>query len=63
MEVLHQFQPWIGEEEKKAIAEYLDSGGWLTEFEKTRKFEEMLSAYVASSHVVAVERARSWWYR
>lgn len=54
IEVLHQFQPWIGEEEKKAIAEYLDSGGWLTEFEKTRKFEEMLAAYVGSSHAIAV---------
>jgi perosamine synthetase len=54
IEVLHPFQPWIGEEEKKAIAEYLDSGGWLTEFEKTSKFEEMLAAYVGSSHAIAV---------
>ena len=54
VEVLHQFQPWIGQEEKNAIAEYLDSGGWLTEFEETRKFEELLAAYVGSSYAVAV---------
>jgi perosamine synthetase len=54
IKVLHPFQPWIGDEEKKAIAEYLDSGGWLTEFEETRKFEEMLATYVGSIHAIAV---------
>jgi len=27
-------EPWIGEEKKKAMAEYLDSGDCLTEFRK-----------------------------
>ena len=37
--MINQMQPWIGEEEKQAVAEYLDSGGWLTEFKHTRKSE------------------------
>ena len=43
-------EPWIGEEEKKALMEYLDSGGWLTEFEKTRQFEQMVTSYVGSKY-------------
>lgn len=41
-------EPWIGEEEKKAVAEYLNSGGWLTEFEKTRELERMVADYAGS---------------
>lgn len=41
-------EPWIGEEEKDAVAEYLNSGGWLTEFLKTREFEKMLASYTGS---------------
>ena len=31
MKRINQMEPWIGEEEKRAIMEYLDSGGWLTD--------------------------------
>jgi perosamine synthetase len=47
-------QPWIGEEEKKAVVEYLDSGGWLTEFTRTRDLEQALAAYVGARHVAMV---------
>ena len=47
-------EPWIGEEEKHAIMEYLDSGGWLTEFKKTREFERMIANYVGSKHASVV---------
>jgi len=49
-----QMQPWIGEEEKKAVVEYLDSGGWLTEFTRTRDLEQALAAYVGARHVAMV---------
>ena len=51
---INQVEPWIGEEEKKAMAEYLGSGGWLTEFEKTKEFEEMIANFTGSKHAVAV---------
>ena len=47
-------EPWIGEEEKRAIMEYLDSGGWLTEFKKTREFEQMITDYVGSKYASVV---------
>jgi len=47
-------EPWIGEEEKLAMIEYLDSGGWLTEFKRTREFEQMIAEYVGSKYAVAV---------
>ena len=51
---INQMEPWIGEEEKRAMAEYLDSGGWLTEFKKTREFEQMLADYISSQYASVV---------
>lgn len=51
---IHQMQPWIDEEEKRAVAEYLDGGGWLTEFQKTREFERMIGGYVGSTYASVV---------
>lgn len=50
---INQVEPWIDAAEKKAMQKYLDSGGWLTEFKKTREFESMLAEYLGSSHVHA----------
>lgn len=50
MKRINQMEPWLGEEEKRAVIEYLDSGGWLTEFKKTREFEQMISDYVGSNY-------------
>ncbi|RJS78989.1 DegT/DnrJ/EryC1/StrS family aminotransferase [Methanophagales archaeon] len=47
-------EPWIGEEEKRAMMEYLNSGGWLTEFRKTREFERMIASYVGSKYASVV---------
>ncbi len=54
MKRINQMEPWIGEEEKRAVVEYLDSGGWLTEFRKTREFEQMLADYVGSRYVSVI---------
>ena len=51
---INQMDPWISEEEKQAIVEYLDSGGWLTEFKRTQEFEEMIADYVGSKYVSVV---------
>ena len=54
MKRINQMEPWIGEEEKRALIEYLDSGGWLTEFKKTREFERMIADYVGSKYASVV---------
>jgi perosamine synthetase len=47
---INQMEPWFGEEEKRALIEYMDSGGWLTEYKKTREFEEMIADYIGSKY-------------
>ena len=54
MRRINQMEPWIGEEEKQAMMEYLDSGAWLTEFRKTREFEKMIADYVGGKYVSVV---------
>src|SRR5262245_2602095 len=52
--LIEQMAPWIGEEEKLAVAAYLDTGAWLTEFEKTQEFEQMVADYVGVRHAIAL---------
>lgn len=33
-----QMRPLFGEEEKKALCEYMDEDGFITEFKRTEKF-------------------------
>jgi len=54
MKKINQIEPWIGEEEKRAVAEYLDSGAWLTEFKKTREFERMIADFVGCKYASVV---------
>ena len=49
MDFIMQMQPWFGEEEKKAICEYMDENGFITEFKRTEKFEQMLAEYTGSN--------------
>jgi len=49
-----QMEPWFGQEEKKAICEYMDEGGYLTEFKRTTKFEEMIANYTGAKHCIVV---------
>ena len=52
--MINQMEPWIGEEERRAVDEYLTSGGWLTEFKKTQEFEEMIADYVGSKYCIVL---------
>lgn len=49
-----QMQPWFGEEEKKALCEYMDEGGFLTEFKRTERFEQMIAEYTGARHCIVV---------
>jgi perosamine synthetase len=43
-------KPWFDEREKQALSQYMDSGGWLTEFRKTREFASMIAEYTGSRY-------------
>lgn len=45
-----QMQPWLDEKEKEAVAEYLDEGGWLTEFRKTMEFAGMMADFTGARY-------------
>lgn len=49
-----QMQPWFGEEEKSALSAYMDEGGFITEFKRTEKFEQLIAEYTGSKHCVVV---------
>jgi perosamine synthetase len=49
-----QMQPWFGEEEKAALAAYMDEGGFITEFKRTERFEQMIAEYTGTKHCIVV---------
>jgi len=49
-----QMEPWFGEEEKGAISEYMEEGGWLTEFKRTEQFENMIAEYTGARQCIVV---------
>lgn len=49
-----QMQPSIGKEEQKAVSDYLKSGGWLTEFKKTSRFEQMIVKFTGAKYACCV---------
>lgn len=54
MTAIPQMEPWFGEEEKAALAAYMDEGGWLTEHRRTKKFEDLIAAYTGAKHCIVV---------
>ena len=34
IEFINQMEPWFDSEEKEALNQYMDEGGWITEFKK-----------------------------
>jgi perosamine synthetase len=49
-----QMRPLFGEEEKRAICEYMDEDGFITEFKRTEKFEQMIAQFTGAKHCVLV---------
>ena len=49
-----QMRPLFGEEEKKAVCDYMDEDGFITEFKRTEHFEKMIANYTGSKHCVVV---------
>ncbi|WP_435189509.1 DegT/DnrJ/EryC1/StrS family aminotransferase [Pseudothioglobus sp. nBUS_23] len=49
-----QMRPWFGKEEKKAISDYMDEDGFITEFHRTQRFEKMIAEFIGAKHCVVV---------
>lgn len=54
MKFINQIEPSYGKKEIRAMTAYLKSGGWLTEFKKTREFEEMLTKFTGAKYCSVV---------
>jgi perosamine synthetase len=52
MKKIQQFEPQLGEEEKKELMEVIDSG-WFTEAKKTTEFEKSFANFVGRKYAVA----------
>jgi len=53
-EFIMQMRPWIGDEERNAINEYMQTDGFLTEFKLTEEFENSISNFIKSKYCMAV---------
>lgn len=49
-----QMRPWFGEEEKKAVCDYMDEDGFITEYKRTKHFEDLISSYTKAKHCIVV---------
>lgn len=54
MDFIPQMEPWFGAEEKEALNQYMDEGGWLTEFKKTTAFEQSIADFTNAKHCIVV---------
>ena len=52
-EFIMQMQPYFGKEEANALTKYMSEGGFLTEFQKTQIFENMIKDFTGSKHCIA----------
>ncbi len=50
--MIPQIEPWFDENEADALREYILSGGWGTEFEKTAEFETLLRDFTGAAHCI-----------
>lgn len=53
-EFIMQMKPWFDVEEKKAITDYMNEDGFLTEFKHTSEFEDKIASYTGAKHCVVV---------
>ena len=64
-----QIEPNFDHKESKALSEYMNSGGWITEFKKTIEFEDAINRllrfvdarrYVVLRQLKVAEKGNSW---
>lgn len=47
-------EPWFDEKEGQALLEYMNSGGWVTEFKKTFELEDAIKDFTGAKHCFMV---------
>ncbi len=52
MGFIPQIEPLFDGGESEALALYMKSGGWVTEFKKTREFEELIAGFTGAKHCI-----------
>ena len=52
--IIPQMIPFFDDAETRAVTEYMQSGGFITEFRKTEEFEELIASYVEAKHAIMV---------
>ena len=50
MDFINQMEPVFDDAERLALNDYMLSGGWGTEFQKTRMMEKMIKEYTGAKH-------------
>jgi perosamine synthetase len=53
-EFIMQMRPWIGDEERQAVNDYMQTDGFLTEFKLTEEFENSIKEYTSAKYCFAV---------
>ena len=48
MRFINQMEPCFDDCERVAVSEYMASGGWVTEYKKTREFESLIAEYTGA---------------
>ena len=54
MNMINQMEPSFDEKERDALYSYMESGGWVTEFKKTREFEQSIVDFTGSKYCSVV---------
>lgn len=47
-----QIEPWFDDKEKKAVSDYMKSGGWVMEYKKTLELERMIADFTGARYSV-----------
>lgn len=53
-EFINQMEPTFDGKEREALNDYMLSGGWVTEFKKTREFEQEIAGYTGAAYCSVV---------
>ena len=51
---ISQMEPWFDHQEQEALNTYMVQGGWVTEFEKTFQFQDLIKKYTGAKHCFVV---------
>lgn len=49
-----QMEPWFDHQEQEALNTYMSQGGWVTEFEKTFHFQDLIKKYTGAKYCFVV---------